>query len=470
MSDFGMQAAPAHPRSKGTVNPTLRLFQVPPTDISINAYRMVTVQPTTTGINPMEFIIPGLDDFVDLGRSYFTMELRLKKDDNGNLDAAQKLWPVNNLAHSIIKQIDLHLNGTLISPQSDTYHYKAYLETLLNYDREDGKTVLGPQGWFNQVDFPPEWTATNTNTTANAGAGHAHWVALSANHKGALAAMVTEVGKYAGGVTHSLVFTPHLEVFHTGKLLVPGIEIKMKFHFNGPSLFLNGVALAGRLMEGDVKLRFHLCQLRLNDAIYQSLSAKRHNQGQVAAYPTVRSEIRTFSMQGNLTRFDIPNLFQNRIPDRLIVGLLDSRAFNGDVTRDPFCFQKFGLTSMKQIVKGKEYPYETLHLVHDNGTRDNLGYFRFLQASGAWCKKKGNMVELGDWGQAKNCTLFMFDNVANGCVDSQTLNPKQTGDLQLVLEFGAAPATNITVLVYGEFENLLEIDSNGAVLYNIYQH
>ena len=49
---------------------------------------------------------------------------------------------------------------------------------------------------------------------------------LSANHKGALGAMVAEVAKYAGGVTHSLVFTPHLEVFHTGKLLVPGIEIR----------------------------------------------------------------------------------------------------------------------------------------------------------------------------------------------------------------------------------------------------
>ena len=81
-----------------------------------------------------------------------------------NLVANQKLWPVNNLAHSIIKQIDLQLNGTLISPQSDTYHYKAYLETLLNYDREDGKTVLGPQGWFNQVDSPPQWTANNTDS------------------------------------------------------------------------------------------------------------------------------------------------------------------------------------------------------------------------------------------------------------------------------------------------------------------
>ena len=337
---------------------------------------------------------------------------------------------------------------------------------MLNYDREDGKTVLGPQGWFNQVDFPPRWTANNTNSAAP----HNDYRDLPANHKGALAAMVAETAKYAAGVTHSLVFTPHLEVFHTGKLLVPGIEIKMKFHFNSPSLFLNGVGLAGRLMEGDVKLRFHLCQLRLNDAIYQSISSKRHNEGEVAAYPTVRSEIRTFSMQNNLVRFDIPNLFQNRIPDRLIVGLLDSRAFNGDVTRDPFCFQKFGLTSIRQIVKGEEYPYETLQLVHNNGTRDNLGYFRFLQASGAWCKKKGNMVELLDWGHRKNCTLYMFDNVANGCADSQNLNPKQTGDLQLVLEFGAAPGVNITVLVYGEFENLLEIDRNGAVLYNIYQH
>ena len=167
----------------------------------------------------------------------------------------------------------------------------------------------------------------------------------------------------------------------------------MKFHFNSPNLFLNGVALAGRLVEGDVRLCFHLCQLRLNETVYKTLSAQRHNGKQLASYPAVRSEIRTFSIQANLTRLDIPNLFQNRIPDRLIVALLDSRAFNGDVTRYPFCFQKFGVLSIRQIVRGEEYPYETLVLNHDNSARDNLGYFRFLQASGAWCKKQGNMVE-----------------------------------------------------------------------------
>ena len=148
------EGAPAHARPDGAVNPALRVFKVPPTDISINAYGMVTIQPTTPGINPMEFVIPALDDYEDLGRSNFSMELGLKKSNNANLVADEQLWVTNNLAYTIIKQIDLQLNGTLISRQSDTYHYKAYIEDLLNFNPEDEKTVLTPQGWFNDWGFP----------------------------------------------------------------------------------------------------------------------------------------------------------------------------------------------------------------------------------------------------------------------------------------------------------------------------
>jgi len=144
---------------------TLDLFKKPATDYSIESYRMVTIQPTTTGINPMEFIIPKLESFVDLNRSYFTMELQMKKNDGNNWVNSETLWPANNIAHTIIKQIDLYLNGTLISPQSDTYHYKAYLQTLTNFDTKDGRTVLRPAGWFNGINPPPQWTANNVDTT-----------------------------------------------------------------------------------------------------------------------------------------------------------------------------------------------------------------------------------------------------------------------------------------------------------------
>ena len=102
-----------------------------------------------------------------------------------------------------------------------------------------------------------------------------------------------------------------------------------------------------------------------------------------------------------------------------------SEAFNGNVARDLFCFQNFGVSKNRQLVRGEEYPYETLELVHNDDLR---GYYRFLQTTGCLCKPQGNMVRSEDWGD--------------------------WGD-------------NITIL-YGEFENLL--DKNKWVLYNIYQH
>ena len=274
-------ATPAHPRSEQTINPALQVFRVPHTDVSINAYRIVTIQPLTTGINPMEFLIHSLDDYVDLSRSYFTVELTLKKNDGTDIAAADKLWVTNNLSHTLFKQISMRLNGTLISPQTDTYHYKAYLETLLNYNREDGETVLKPQGWFNQLDFPVEWTANNTDSDTP----HANYRALPANQKPALAASKPQMTNYTDGKTHLLVFQPHLEAFHTGKALVPQVEIRMRLHFNSPDLFLNGVGLKGRLTENDIKVKFHLCQLqlRLNETVYKNLNEANYNERQVAS-------------------------------------------------------------------------------------------------------------------------------------------------------------------------------------------
>lgn len=60
------------------------------------------------------------------------------------------------------------------------------------------------------------------------------------------------------------------------------------------------------------------------------------------------------------------------------VGLLDSKAFNGDKDYCRFAFQKFALETIKQIIKGEEYPYETLILNGANATRDPLGYSCFL--------------------------------------------------------------------------------------------
>ena len=42
--------------------------------------------------------------------------------------------PVNNFLHSLFKQVDVYLNGKQVTPAMGTYPYRAYIETLLNYD------------------------------------------------------------------------------------------------------------------------------------------------------------------------------------------------------------------------------------------------------------------------------------------------------------------------------------------------
>lgn len=73
------------------------------------------------------------------------------------------------------------------------------------------------------------------------------------------------------------------------------------------------------------------------------------------------------------------------------------------------------------------------------------------------------MVKPEDWGHDANCSLFAWNNVPSGNADSQRMNPKQARDVKLEITFGANPGKHLT-----EYENILTIDGNGAVQYNIH--
>ncbi|KAM7442388.1 hypothetical protein ABFA07_008626 [Porites harrisoni] len=221
-----------------------------------------------------------------------------------------------------------------------------------------------------------------------------------------------------------------------------------------------------RLREQDVDITFHLCRLSLNPDIYGSLESQRKLRKQVVKYPVVSDQIRSFSFNGATTTWMEDNLFLGRVPQRMIVGILDSTAFNGAKEKYPFSFQSKGVTSMRQFIEGEEYPYVTLEFAGNNTLKDLEGYRRFLDAAGSVAKHREFMVKPDEWGHNKNCTLCMWNNVPSGDADGPKLNPKQTGNVRLEIKFRAALNANITILVWGEFESVIYIDHLGAVTYD----
>ena len=80
------------------------------------------------------------------------LDLGFKTTGNANLtshnDTVNRMTtPANNLAHTLF-------SFTLLTEQVDMYHLKAYIQTVLNYDRDDGETILQPTGWRDEIDSP----------------------------------------------------------------------------------------------------------------------------------------------------------------------------------------------------------------------------------------------------------------------------------------------------------------------------
>ena len=217
-------------------------------------------------------------------------------------------------------------------------------------------------------------------------------------------------------------------------------------------------------------MTFHLCRLNLNSSVNNDLKIKMDVRNQWANYPIVRSEIRTFSFNGRTTTWMEDNVFLSRVRGRLVVGLLDIKAFNGDLEYYLYLFQDFGVKSIRQIIGGEEYPYPTLELNGTDTWKDLLGYHRLLETSGSLMHHHPYMVQPEDWGFGRNCTLFSFNNVPNGDADSRFhRNPKQKGKVHLEIKFNAGPYKNITLLVWGELEDTFQVDGNGAILYKKYE-
>jgi len=120
----------------------LDLFSVPPTQTSMEQGSWVEYHPMTTVADgsPIEFDISGTgEDYIDFGNTILYVKAKVTALDGTNLPADAAFGPVNLFLHSLFLQVNISLNGTLITASTNTYPYRAMMETLLSYG-EDAKT------------------------------------------------------------------------------------------------------------------------------------------------------------------------------------------------------------------------------------------------------------------------------------------------------------------------------------------
>ncbi|XP_046856166.1 uncharacterized protein F54H12.2-like [Xenia sp. Carnegie-2017] len=170
-----------------------------------------------------------------------------------------------------------------------------------------------------------------------------------------------------------------------------------------------------------------------------------------AVYPVRRVDCKSFIIPSGNPSLQKDNLFNGFVPKSLVVGLVASAAFNGAYKLNPFNFQHFNVSSLGISVNGESLPSKPFKLSFGNNPR-------YIELNA------GNGIDRDEF--LKGFALYCFDLTPDMCGTGEHFNTVQKGNLAIDIQFSTAPTNAVSLVCYGEFENVIFIDSKRNVVYD----
>ena len=155
----------------------------------------------------------------------------------------------------------------------------------------------------------------------------------------------------------------------------------------------------------------------------------------------------------------IGDAFLCEITKHIAICMMDNDSYNRNYKRNPLNFQHYNLTQIGISVKGEEIPFKPLKVNFD----DKLfvtAYNTLFLGTGKRHGNSGSIIKREDY--SEGYTIIVADLIPFEIGDNFDL--KAEGTLSIDLVFKSPLAATISVLVYAEYDNVIEIDSNPNVI------
>jgi len=430
----------AHEMSCECAKSELDLFSVPLTQTSMEYGSWVEYHPLTTLADgsPIEFEVSGTgDDYVDFANTLLYVKAKVTQLDGANLPADAPVGPVNLFLHSLFSQVDISLNGALITSSTNTYPYRAMLETLLSYGH-DAKTsqltsVLyykDTAGNMDSVDF-----ANNVND-----------------------GLVTRRRLARQSRVMDMMGRLHADIFFQDRYMINEVNTKIKLIRSKDAFCLMGGAdFKVQITHASLFVR----KVKLMSSVFVE-HAKALELG-TAKYPIRRVVCKSFAIPQNYLDVNHEKLFSGQLPTRIVVGLVDNRAFNGNRTLNPFNFQHFNLHEIALYLDGQQQ--HAVRPIEPNFANGQYirAYNTMFAGTGKFGADEGLFIDRDDYGNGY--ALYAFDLTADLGEDDHFSLVRQ-GSVRLTLKFRQALQATVTVVAYAEFENVIEIDRDRNAVFD----
>ena len=478
-----------HPYSKRCEKSEVDLFSIPPTQLSLGKGRWIEYRPLSSVQNndsAITFVVAGTDEYLDLSKTILVVEGKVVPGTGGDLSTGQaSIAPVNNFLHSLFRQVDVYFNGKQVTPAMGTYAYRSYLETLLNYDVSAKQSQLSSAMYYKdtagQMDEAGSLPSSMTikNVTAVTSAAASNEATLTTEN---VSIPVPGTGNQGFAKRHKFIenskkFTLSgpifTDVFMSDRLLINMLDLKVVLNRSYNEFCLmdkNSTSKNPKVELTDVVLKIR--KVKVDQAIRDSTEVLLKQTP--AIYPVRRVVCKALSIAPGLPNVRLDNIFSGLVPTSFVFGLVDSNAYTGEYGKNPFNFKHYDISTITLSVNGEEIPFKQLRLKFPNpsDTESKKKTVDFIQAYNTLFSGTGKMfsnmgldITRDDYPQG--FTLFAFDLTPDMCNTADYFNTVQRGTLSVDLTFEKDTPEAISMVCYSDFENIIRIDSERNVIYDI---
>lgn len=441
----------------------LEWFCLPPTQTAVEKTYNVDYQPLTTiRYNaPIEFFIPAsTEEYLDLKNSRLHVKCKIVKNDGTVPDAANTVAPINDLFNSLWSNVELFLNDRLISHSNNTHGYTSIISHLihdseekLNSSRSMSLIYKDTAGSMNGVDAKKAnrlQYVLGYDLGANGAAIAATAAGNNGLHKRYLLTKESKEVMLSGNL--------RIDMFEQGRYLPNGISIKLRFHRQNNAFALMAADDTYKIdiLEAFMTIRKVKVSpgvlLGHTDALMKS----------PAKFPITRKECKVLAIPQGFQSFVKDNIFLGQLPSRIVIGMVNNEAFAGSIELNPYNFEHFGINYMQLYTDGNPVLNKPLKLNVDEG--HYLDAFELLsQSFDKFDGEKSSIIKREDW--PRGYSLFSFDLTSDYDGDDHYALIKH-GNLRLEMNFAAALGHTINVIVYAEFDNIIEISNKRNIQFD----